>query len=172
MKRADPGVPRAAQWAAATEGGTPPAQLFDFPNLGPGDVFRPAGGAYITARWLPLALPWHATARIRSITGDRLTWVEENRILGLAFAADVVFERTGPFAARLSIAAELGGVRLPRLAKDYEIIAVERELIALRGAGERADMLSVGRQRGDVMQFHLRLPLTIAIHKSGDLERG
>ncbi len=166
-----PGVPRAAQWAAAVEGGTPPERLFDFPNLRPGDVFRPAGGAYITARWLPWALPWHATAHIEAIAGDRLAWTEANRVLGRRFEAAVVFERTGPFAARLTIHdARLGSLKLPRLAKDYEIIAVERELIALRGAGERADMLSVGRQRGDVMQFHLRLPLTIAIHKSGDLE--
>ncbi|HEX8101241.1 MAG TPA: hypothetical protein VF533_01380 [Solirubrobacteraceae bacterium] len=165
---AHPGVPRAAQWAAAAEGGTPPDVLFDFPDLGPGDVFRPAAGAYITAPWLPVALPWQATARIRSVSGERLTWTEENTILGRSFAAEVVFERTGPFAARLTIDAALGRLRLPRIAQDYEIVAVERELLAVRAG--RADMLSLGRKRGAVMQFHLRLPFGIAIHKSGDLE--
>ena len=163
-------VPRAAQWATQAEAGQPPERLFDFPDLCPGDRFRPAPGAYIGVRWLPRTFAWRATALIESITGDRLEWTEENRILGRPFAARVVFRRTGPFAARLEIDPRLGKMRGPRMAKDYEVIIAQRDLIALRGVGDAADMLCVGRQTGSVMQFHLRLPLGVAIHKSGDLE--
>ena len=164
------GVPRASQFATMTEAGRPPERLFDFPDVCAGDRFSPAEGAYITARWLPRTFPWRATAVIESLTGDRLVWTEENRILGRRFSARVVFERTGDFTARIEIAARLGTLPLPRLVTDYEIIIAQRDIVALRAAGQPADMLSVARQTGSLMQFHMRLALGVAIHKSGDLE--
>ena len=162
-------VPAAAQWATAAEAGRPPEKLFDFPDLRAGLRFEPAPGAYIAVRWLPRTFPWRATARIEEAEPQALAWTEENRIAGLAFSARVRFERTGPYAARLRIEPSLAGWRGPRVTQDYEIVAADRNVVALRAAGQPADMVCFGRQVGTVMQFHLRLPLGVAIHKSGDL---
>jgi hypothetical protein len=145
----------------------PPTLAFD---LVPGDRFTPnRGRAHLTARWLPLLLPWRATATVTVFEPDRLCWEEENRLGPLRFRAWVELRLVEGRRARIGIRARLGPVALPTVARRYDVVAAEQDLLLLRSG--RADMLSVGLQEGRVVRFHLRLPLGLAIHKSGELSR-
>ena len=156
-------IPRASFWSPQSTPIEPPERLFDF-DLQAGDRFTPQPkGAYITAWWMPFKLAWMATAEILEIGGDRLRWTEQYGF----FAAEVDIERTGPFRARLRVRPSLFGVKLVRVPKSYDVVAADRNLIALRAS--RADMVSLGRQVDQAVQFHLRLPLGVAIHKTGDI---
>lgn len=123
-------------------------------------------GAFITARWLPWTFYWGATATMLDVEPDLLRWSERLPLTRRTeFHSEALLERTGDFTARLTAKPALGRRRLPVQRQRYEIVFAQRDWLGLRAAD--ADLLSVLRMSGPLVQFHFRLSYGIAIHKSG-----
>lgn len=163
--------PRASEYEP--EGTPAPARMLDFPRLKDGYAFIPdEHHPFITAWWLP-RLPWRATAKIVTVTESCLHWTETNTLgiapLTVPFFADVILWRVNEWQASLTVTARVGSVSLRPLTKTYEIVGAQRNLLLLRDLKHPADMISVARQVGDVVQFHMRMRFRVAIHKSGQV---
>ena len=144
----------------------PPAEIFDF-DLRPGDHFTPdRGDAFLTSRWIPVRVPWLAQATIVSIDGDHVRWTERWG----RFSVDVLLERTDPRTMTLRTSnARFGRLRLASVNWPYGVDGAGRNLLLLTTA--LGDMLSVVRQDGMRIEFHLRVHWGIAVHKVGVISR-